>query len=65
MMLLGTRGAASYILVALVAAAVGAAGMWLHTGRTRQDGHRSSHHPRRVGHHQTRRRVDPGLRGVS
>jgi carboxymethylenebutenolidase len=36
MMLLGTRGAASYVLVALVAAAVGAAGMWLHTGgRTR------------------------------
>jgi carboxymethylenebutenolidase len=32
MIFLGTRGAASYVLVALVAAAVGAVGMWLHTG---------------------------------
>jgi carboxymethylenebutenolidase len=35
MMHLGTRGAASYVLVALIAALAGAAGMWLHTMRGR------------------------------
>jgi carboxymethylenebutenolidase len=35
MMLLSTRGAASYVLVALIAALAGAAGMWLHAMKGR------------------------------